>query len=302
MHGELSSEDKAAVKEHLDSCSKCLSEFEEYSQIQMAAQGEVLPEVSPEVLAKISEAANEDLKNKRRPFWKKWSYSPILVPALTTAIALSVWFYYGYDGVNISPEVASKKREMAYQTQAESVEPESRSMGAIVDDNPVMDHAVVLEQQIDSPEEGPVSQPAEKPQSFAYEELPASPADSEISSSSQFAEESDSANLRSQKEPLSMAAQKQKEDRCDVSIRANEAIVNSTTPPSKSAQKKSYKLLAECYEQKGDFDNAISNYIKLEQVAPEESAFANSRIEEIRNRVELDHEQQRKLSDPVPAN
>lgn len=298
MHGELSSEVRALVKEHLSSCSACSKEFEEYTEIRMVAQGEELPEVSYDVLARISKAANDDLNKARKPFWKKWSYSPVLVPALTTAIALSVWFYYGYDAVNIVPEANYSSREVTYETQAEAMKSQSDNIEG--DEGTVIEDAVVLDKRTDVPEEETISKSAEKPQDFEYEMMPAPPPEPEILSSPEFAEESGSSNLRMQKEGFAVARQKKKEDKCDVSIRTNEAIINSTPPASLTAQQKSYKELAQCYEQTGDYNNAISNYMNLRQVAPEESSFANSRIQEIRKRIKLENGQQ--LSNPVPAN
>ena len=58
----------------------------------------VLPEPSRDVMARLSKAARDDVARERRPFWKRLPLSPILIPALTTAVALMVWFYYGQGG------------------------------------------------------------------------------------------------------------------------------------------------------------------------------------------------------------
>lgn len=100
LEDTLSAEEAGTVKEHLDSCPKCSLELEELSVIRGAAHEAAVPEPSPEVLLSLSKAARENAAPKRSPFWKQWSYSPIIVPTLSVAIALSVWFYYGYQDMS----------------------------------------------------------------------------------------------------------------------------------------------------------------------------------------------------------
>jgi len=339
LDNELSSELGDKVRDHISSCSKCSKEFEEYTEIQMVAQTQQLPEVSSEVLTKLSKAASDDIKKARTPFWKKWSYSPILVPTLTTAIALSVWFYYGNDAVNF---VTLEQEKAALKTQADAVLPQSEYGDSFAKENVETENTVVVER-----ENGPTppeveSESQEKPETFASKQLQASPIEPKISSGSEFEEEtnglsevdlyeSQDRELQVQRkvkafpeQPMSLDNQKQEElgfaksnmqrgqhetasqkiidDECEVSIRTNETIVNSSDQISKDVQKRSFKTLAQCYEQKGDYNKAISNYINLEEVAPEESSFANTRIREIRNRMRLEQNQEKQLSAPQPAN
>jgi len=342
MNGELSSEVSTTVKEHLKSCSQCRKEFEEYSEIRMAAQEEELPEASVDVLQRLSKAASDDLQKDKAPFWKKWSYSPILVPAVSAAIALSVWFYFGYDAVNVGPEVAVKSEDMAVETKMKSAMRDSEDAASITADNLETEQALVIKNRGDTDKQAQVNNSSESPQTFAYKELPASPSEPKIPSSSEFVDQDEvrseahidgspdaellakghpealsqkpmSLGVSEQKGPSSaksyisreqsgMSFKKETQDYCDVSIRTNEAIINSSVPPSKSVQKESYKSLAECYEQKGELDKAVSNYINLRQVAPEEASFANGRIKEIRNRIKLELKQEELSSDPIPAN
>lgn len=339
MHNELSSELKDKVREHISGCSKCSKEFGEYAEIRMAAQVEALPEVSSEVLTNLSKAAGSDVKKVRTPFWKKWSYSPILVPTLTTAIALSVWFYYGDEAVNLS---SLEQEEIALKTQADTVSPDSENGDSFADESIESESAFVVAQESDPIPPEVKSKTLEQPLPLEYEQVPASPSEPEIShglgleedakelaeaelyesqdeeqitqskvkasseqpmsSNNQKQEELGLAKSSMQREQYGAPSQKKIEDDCEASIRTNEAIINSSDPVSQPVQKKSYKTLAQCYEQKGDYDKAISNYIRLEQVAPEESYFVNSRIQEIRNRMRLEQNQQQQLSAPHPAN
>ncbi|MGH7892129.1 MAG: anti-sigma factor family protein, partial [Thermodesulfobacteriota bacterium] len=99
IHGGLSPEEREAIAEHLGGCAECAREFEEYAEIRRAVTEEsVLPEPSREVMARLSKAARDGVARERRPFWKRLPLSPILIPALTTAVALMVWFYYGQGG------------------------------------------------------------------------------------------------------------------------------------------------------------------------------------------------------------
>ncbi len=94
----LGPEESGALEEHLSSCPDCALELEHYREIGTAACEGALPEVSQDVLTSLSEAARKSASPKKTPFWKKWSYSPVLVPTISAAIALSVWFYYGQNG------------------------------------------------------------------------------------------------------------------------------------------------------------------------------------------------------------
>ncbi len=339
MHNEISPELKDIVKEHILGSSKCSIEFKEYEEIRMAAQAEALPEVSSEVLTKLSKAASDDVKKARTPFWKKWSYFPILVPTLTTAIALSVWFYYGDEAVNLS---SLEQEEIALKTQADTVSPNSENGDSFADENVETGSAFVVAQESNPIPPEVKSKPLEQPQPLEYGQVPTYPTEPKISDGSGFREETKelaqvelsesqdeellsqrkvkaspeqpvfSNNQRQEKRGLAKStiqrgqygapSQKIIEDDCETSIRTNEAIINSSDPVSDSVQKRSFKTLAQCYEQKGDYDKAISNYISLEQVAPEESSFANSRIKEIRSRIRIEQGHQKQLSAPQPAN
>ena len=108
MEDTLSVDESGAVKEHLDSCPDCSIELEHYREIRTAAQEEALPDASPEVLSRLSEAARNSVKKDKPSIWKRWSYSPILVPTISAAIAVSVWFYYGLGGIHNMDEVTSE--------------------------------------------------------------------------------------------------------------------------------------------------------------------------------------------------
>lgn len=342
MHNELSAELKDMVKDHISSCSKCSKEFEEFAEIKMAAQIETLPEVSSEVLSKLSKAAGKDVKKVRTPFWKKWSYSPILIPTLTTAIALSVWFNFGDEPANFGPEVVSNKQVMTLKAQVEVGHTQSQEAEAVKEDSADEKQEFVLEERIVAAEQNDINKHLEQPQSLEYKQLPALPTEPKISQDPEFREEAkglaevdlsksqDEEPLRQrkakaspeqlmssnnqeqeelglaksniQREQYATSSQMKVEDDCEASIRTNEAIINSSDLVSQPVKKRSFKTLAQCYEQKGDYDKAISNYISLEQIAPEESSFANSRIQEIRNRIRLEQSQQNQLSAPQPAN
>ena len=99
VHGGLGPEERESVAAHLGGCEECSREFEEYAEIRRVVTEEsVLPEPSREVMSRLSKAARDSVAREKRPFWRRLPLSPILIPALTTAIALTVWFYYGQGG------------------------------------------------------------------------------------------------------------------------------------------------------------------------------------------------------------
>lgn len=338
LHGELSPELNETVGSHMSNCSKCSIEFEEYAQIQKAAQVQTEPKVSSEVIENLSKAASDKIRKVRTPFWKKWSYSPILVPTLTTAIALSVWFYYGEDAVNLGPvEKEQVVLEMKTNTVSES------DTGSSLTDEQIETDNTLGKAQVNAPSSSKSTNKALKQsQTHTPEQLPDPAVEPNNYSRGKFNQEAEELTELDSYQPQERAQQSQvkvkalpqepnnsddqekveiglvKEnlqreqfeasprniaDRdCEESIRINEAIINSANAIPKRVQKRSYITLAQCYEQKGNYDKAIANYIKLEQIAPEESSFANSRIQEIKNTMRLEQGQQKQLSDPQPVN
>src|SRR3989337_1335446 len=97
---EIEPSEREMVKKHLMTCSHCSEKFQE---IRRRFDKESLPQPSPQVLATISKRARQEVAKDRSPFWKRWFYSPILVPVLSSALALSVWIYYGQKNIDYSP-------------------------------------------------------------------------------------------------------------------------------------------------------------------------------------------------------
>lgn len=97
LHGEIELGDIRSVEVHLESCHSCSVKLSEFKDIRSAFQSETLPELSSNLLEPLTTHAEKELKKDKVSFWKKWFYTPILVPTLTTAIALMVWVNYSGD-------------------------------------------------------------------------------------------------------------------------------------------------------------------------------------------------------------
>lgn len=117
IENQLVSSDMAAVKKHLSACPNCSREVEEYKEFRRMLNEETALQPSSETLARLSRAARDAVKRDQTPFWKKWFYSPILVPALSSALALFLWVSYGKNSPDLffgvrnrhSTEVMAKK-------------------------------------------------------------------------------------------------------------------------------------------------------------------------------------------------
>src|SRR3990170_9121451 len=103
MDNEIEPSDREMVKKHLMTCSYCSKKLDEYQEIRRRFNKESLPQPSPQVLATLSKRAKQEIAKDKSPFWKKWFYTPILVPVLSSALALSVWIYYGQKNIDYSP-------------------------------------------------------------------------------------------------------------------------------------------------------------------------------------------------------
>ena len=129
----LDPQKRKLVDSHLAACSECSRKIDEYRSIKNVFKSEVLPEVSPTVMENLRNEAQRKTGTKTS-FWKRWLYYPLLIPALSTAIALMVWINYrdnqkyNPDNSNIySTEVMAKKDnqerplESSSTTEQESV-------------------------------------------------------------------------------------------------------------------------------------------------------------------------------------
>ena len=94
LQGEMEPSENKLVEAHLQSCQNCSAKFSEFKEIRGAFQSEILPEPSRKVLETLTIKAKQDLNKEKISFWKKWFYSPVLIPTLTTALALMIWIDY----------------------------------------------------------------------------------------------------------------------------------------------------------------------------------------------------------------
>lgn len=101
VEGELDRSETEAALNHLAACPYCSRDVEEYKEIKRILEDENPMKASPELLARISAAARGELAKERQSFWKKWFYSPILVPVLSSALALFIWVSYGQKSLDL---------------------------------------------------------------------------------------------------------------------------------------------------------------------------------------------------------
>jgi len=91
LEGEIEPAENRLVENHLQKCHSCSAKFSEFKEIRGAFQSEILPQPSQKVLETLTIKAKQDLSKEKISFWKKWFYSPVLIPTLTTALALMIW-------------------------------------------------------------------------------------------------------------------------------------------------------------------------------------------------------------------
>jgi hypothetical protein len=304
-HGGLDPEEREAIAAHIGGCEECVREFEEYAEIRRAVTEEsVLPEPSRDVMTRLSKAARDDVARERRPFWKRLPLSPILIPALTTAVALTVWFYYGQGGGGymdtVSRDVMARKmkaKDSGMSTVGQAAPEMKREYPVEAESSPAMSESGAADEVM------PAAPPAEL-YSLSDEARDAAltEGDSDVKEealSEAAAKKSAPARPMTQAESLSAAAandysgrlllalRQQTEGDCDASIKTNETLLQSTPEPPGDVRARSYRSLAECYEKQGKLDLAVVNYTQLREVSPEESSFADTRILELRQKSVL---------------
>src|SRR3989304_1430001 len=367
MDNEIEPSERELVKKHLAACPRCSRRLEEYQEIRRIFNEETIPQPSPQVLATLSNRARQEVAKEKTPFWKRWSYSPILVPLLSSALAVFVWIYYGQKNIEYSPgetkysrEAMAKKVPMAQQPNIpvsgnkvlDKIESEKRAIlskplerrsnvpgsgekilegieskaGSVLSSKPysissqASGKRETIQEESSSPlEAAPVQeQVAEKDlketgktsgdvasasleDKSMNEPAPITPAKTEEGSLGEVEklveqetrekkEKSKEAKLYAYRESayneqLNLALKQQNEGNCEASIKTNEELLKISPPPPNSVKEKAYLSLAECYEQNGDLENAISNYNNLQVVAPVQTTFAKVKIEALRQKI-----------------
>lgn len=298
MDGGLSPEDRAAVAEHLSRCEECARELEEYSEIRRVVTEESpLPAPSEEVMARLSKAARDGIAREKQPFWKRRPYSPILIPVLSSAIALMVWFYYGHGerpfmDTASRDVLASKMKEPAkgYETTGQAAPEMRREYPAVAESSPSRGEDASSDEGIEA------APPIEETYALS-DQAPGQEADAEREETAlpgAAMKKSDPPRTFSQASTadagkdyaglLLLALKQQTEGDCEASIRTNEILLQSDPEPPGYVQAQSYRSLAECYEKQGKLDLAVASYTQLGEVSPADSQLAESRISAIRQK------------------
>ena len=301
IDGDLSPGEAAFVRSHVEACSECRRELEDYTEIRRAVtETAAVPELSPETVTALARAAKKSVSKYRKPFWKRIAFSPFLVPALSSAIALSVWFYYGNTGTHLTSEGPSSSTVMAKKVEpvfegsgSESVMAEAPAVKSERARTPDTELRAQQYGDADAMTEQKAATPALPPAPMAARDG-ASPAESARMSAPQGMRKMEAPESeRTGMYPASAAAgeydsllraalSQQESGDCASSIKTNEALLKSRPEPPVSVQAVSYKSLAECYERKGEVEKAIYNYRQLEMISPAEAPYANTRIGELR--------------------
>ena len=374
MDNEIEPSERELVKKHLAACPRCYRRLEEYQEIRRIFNEETIPQPSPQVLATLSNRARQEVAKDKSTFWKRWFYSPILVPVLSSALALSIWVYYGQKNISYSPgetiysrDAMAKKVPIAQQPnipvsgnkvldkigsekhailskplERGSNAPPSRGNilegieskpGSVLSSKPysIPSRAAGKQETIQeksdtslrvTPGEGLVVEKDLKVTGKTSEEMASArledksmnepvsipPVKTEVEAlqreelaEGQFEEQAEQ-EIREDKEKskeaklyayresayneqLNLALKQQNEGNFEASIKTNEELLKISPPPPDSVKEKAYLSLAGCYEQKGDLENAISNYNNLQVVAPVQTTFAKVKIEALRQKI-----------------
>jgi tetratricopeptide (TPR) repeat protein len=375
MMDEIDPYEKDLVNKHLTACPNCAKRLGEYLKIRRVFNDETIPQPSPHVLAMLSKRARQELAKDNTPFWKRWFYSPIFVPVLSSALAISLWVYYGEKGINYSPDETIYSRVSAAKRAPSAQEPNPPVSENRVLDKIELENPIVLQKQLEGGSrlqasgekilEGRKSKPSSissgKPSSVASKvsgkkvgireesggfleavaPLEEIFNEKDTEKADKTTEELASANLNAESmnaqalipptkteeeslesgvlaegqlgkhgeqeirgnmkevneaelslyqeiahdELLNLALKQQKDGNCEASIKTNEGLLRTSPPPSDIVKGKAYLSLAECYERKGDLENAILNYQNLEEVSRKQAKLVKDKIEALREKM-----------------
>lgn len=119
IEGEINPHHMELVKNHLAACQRCSVKMEQYNEIRNAVKEDAALKPSPGVLTGLSRLAAESLDRGNASFWRRFYYSPVLVPAAGVVLAVFVWFNLGHQvreyppaGSVYSRDVMAKKTKL----------------------------------------------------------------------------------------------------------------------------------------------------------------------------------------------
>ncbi|MDA2918567.1 zf-HC2 domain-containing protein [Desulfobacterota bacterium AH_259_B03_O07] len=112
IHDDLGPAENELVRRHLLECQDCTKKSKEYEQISKIFEEQAQTQPDPKVLDNLSKIARDELERNNPPFWKRWFYFPILVPALSSIIAISAWIYYENQNLIYSPDETFYSRDV----------------------------------------------------------------------------------------------------------------------------------------------------------------------------------------------
>lgn len=355
IQNEIDPDLRERVKDHLKSCLLCSGKFEDYTKIDKLLDEELTPQPSPLILSRLSRIAREGVKGDRAPFWRWWSYSPIFIPVLGSALALLIWISYPkkdtdryrVDTVYSDDAIAKKaplpEGQVLFEPRQNALEdlgskPESHS-SRDPSSGPLETYVLgkAVEKEVaERAARLPASEPAtgkksatldiiqsDKPLAESRENLIRSTTKQEareesfgraegLASEKQLAHEepavlnNDEKNREAESysfrasaygERLNLALRQQSAGNCDASIETNIDLIATTPPPPDEIKEKAYLSLAECYEQRGDWENALVNYQILQRVSPNQASLADDKIESLRKQIKLIKSRQSHPSD-----
>ncbi len=136
IYGELDKNDTDLITRHLDTCPECSVQYSQYIQIKNVVNDEPHTTPSNHLVSGLLKTAKQELNSEKDPsFWKKWFYSPILVPAMGSIIALSVWVHYG-DDISINSNEFSGRVTAGINSKSDDM-PEGALQAELVEENKV---------------------------------------------------------------------------------------------------------------------------------------------------------------------
>ncbi|HEY7534339.1 MAG TPA: hypothetical protein VH878_00125 [Thermodesulfobacteriota bacterium] len=352
---EIDPSDGELVKKHIVTCAYCSKRLGEYKEIRRMVSEETQPQLSSHVLSSLAKRARQEITKGNSPFWRRWFYWPILVPIVSSALAVFVWVYYGQKDIEHSfdesiyskesvakklpitkeplpPLIKDKASDKIATEKLPSILPSElkkssnvpvvqekasgklrSSSGRVLTSSPSQVNPQALAEKEKIQEESGTAMdlaPPEKLVTKIEKNEPNKISKEEASQVFEIKSINEPATKQSNKageeflkqetiaktqvfsyreiaynEQLNLALKQQKEGNCDASIKTNEKLLKTFPSPSDLVKGKVYLSLAECYEEKGELENAIRSYDNLQKISPAQAAFAKDKIEDLKQKL-----------------
>lgn len=306
IDGNLDKELSQICYHHLSNCPDCTELNENYKSIRSEIKRVERESPSADVLQSIREHAREQGIIKKTPFYKKWFYSPILVPTVAAAVTLLIVLNTNEEYMNRQNPAESKVRVSKSTEKFDGKK--IADSGIIAGDQKKKSLREPYKNADTADESGHQLEDSDKFAAGKSETKELREMSSDPGSPAKMRQQVSEPNLTSPKPEKGSAAVPstvanvpeedtvfrrqlnkvtllQYQGNCVESIKEADRLLNSEPGPPAAIKKNAYTSQAECYEEIGNYSKAVDVYRKIQEMEPSVNPDISTKIEALNSKI-----------------